>query len=43
MLNQIFFHIKNALQNQVPLGKLWARGAKWGNMTKKNIVMQWSL
>ena len=41
MFNQIFCHGKNDLQNQVPLGFFQARGAKWGYITKKNIVLQW--
>ena len=36
MYNQIFCHGINDLQNPVPLGKFWARGAKWGCMTKNH-------
>ena len=34
MFNQIFCQRLNYLQNQVPLGFYWARGVKWGCMTK---------
>ena len=34
MFNQIFRHRINYLQNRVPLGNFWARGAKCGYMTK---------
>ena len=41
MFYHIFCHEINDLQNQVPLGNFWARGAKWGYMTKNQIdVMQ---
>ena len=36
MFNQIFYHRINYLQNQVPLGNLWAQGANWGYMTKNH-------
>ena len=36
MLNQMFYHRKNDLENQVPLGNFWARGTKWGYMTKNH-------
>ena len=36
MLHQMFCLEKNDLQNQVPLGNVWARGAKSGYMTEKH-------
>ena len=36
MINPLFCHGINDLQNQVPLGNFWARGAKWGCMTKNH-------
>ena len=36
MYNQIFCHGINDLQIQVRFRKWWARGAKWGYMTKNH-------
>ena len=34
MINHLFSHGINEFQNQVPLGYFWARGTKWGCVTK---------
>ena len=36
MTNPLLCHGVNYLQNQVPLENFWARGAKWGCMTKSH-------